>query len=354
MRAIATGAQGPQGPSFRIRLMMPAAELRKHDVTLVALPLLTASQADAVHSGSPAARARAVIAGRRRFSEQLRRVQDASVVVVQREVDLLPGRALERAVIDGRALVLDIDDAVWLAQPGSHPLARLRRGPAKLRWLAARADRVIAGNEYLAAWLRQHAHDVHVVPSLVDTDNVALRVHRESRTVVLGWIGSPSTARYLSGLAPVLASFAASRPEMTIELVVVGGRAPAIEGVRCEQHVWSEASETAALARMDVGLMPMPDDAWTRGKCAYKALQYMSAGIPVLADDVGLTGEAVGHEVGGLLARSPADWARALDRLATSAALRESLGRTGRARVEADFSVQAWAPRLARLISGVG
>lgn len=354
MRAIATGAQGPQGPGLRVRLLLPTAELRKYDVELVALPLMSAAQADALHHGSPASRARAVIAARARFRERLRAVHDADVVVVQREVDLVPGRALERAVIKGRGLVLDIDDAVWLAQPGGHPLARIRRGAAKLRWLASRAARVIAGNEYLAAWLRQHSREVSVVPSLVDTDNVPRRVHRDSDTVSLGWIGSSSTARYLHAVAPALARFAASRPHLTVKLLVVGGDAPAIDGVLCEQRAWSEACERAALASMDIGLMPLPDNAWTRGKCAYKALQYMSAAVPVVADDVGLTGEAVGHEAAGLLARSPADWERALARLAASTELRERLGETGRARVEADFSVRAWAPRLAKLITEAG
>lgn len=332
--------------------MLPAQELRRHGVALIPLPLLSAEQAEILHNGSSASRARAVIAGRRRFRRDLDRIGDANVVVVQRQVDLLPGRRLERAVMNGRALVLDVDDAVWLPQPDGHPLARLRRKAAKLKWLASQADRVIAGNDYLADWLGSYARDVTVVPSLVDTERVATKVHLASSTIVLGWIGSPSTARYLRGIDAALAAFARAHPELDVELVVVGGPAPRIPAVRVEQWRWSEQHESEALTRMDVGLMPLPDNEWTRGKCAYKALQYMSAGVPVVADDVGLTGQVVGDELGGLLATSPGDWKHALERLAASADLRARMGAAGRARVEAEFSIQAWAPRLSSLISG--
>jgi glycosyltransferase involved in cell wall biosynthesis len=337
--------------------MLPAQELRTHGVALLPLPLLSVDQADVLHSGSVMSRARVVIAGRRRWRRDLQRVDGADVVVIQRQVDPLPGRLLERAVMKDRAVVLDVDDAVWLPEPDGHPLARLRRNADKLKWLAARADRVIAGNEYLAEWLSGHARDVAVVPSLVDTGLVPTKVHSDSSTIVLGWIGSPSTARYLHGIHAALAAFARAHRDLSVTLIVVGGpapaRAPAIPGVNVDRWRWSERHERDALTQMDIGLMPMPDNAWTRGKCAYKALQYMSAGVPVVADDVGLTGKVVGDEAGGLLAASPEDWKQALARLASSADLRSRIGATGRARVERDFSVRAWGSRLAALISGV-
>ena len=351
-RAIATAAQGPQGPSLRIRLLLPARELRRLGVTLLPMPLLSISEADTLRTGATASRARAVLSARRRLRRELCGVDDADVVVVQRQVDPLPGRRLERAAMRGRALVLDVDDAVWLREPGGHPVARLRRNADKLKWLASRAERVIAGNDYLAEWLGRHARDVSVVPSLVDTDLIEPRVHRDSDTLVVGWIGSPSTARYLRAVAAPLAAFAASRRDLTVRLLVVGGAAPTVEGVHVEQRRWSEQQESEALQRMDIGLMPLPDNPWTRGKCAYKALQYMAAAVPVVADGVGLTSEVVGHGSAGLIVHGPADWERAFERLAGSAQLRRRMGETGRTRVEAAFSVRAWGGRLAALISG--
>jgi glycosyltransferase involved in cell wall biosynthesis len=332
--------------------MLPARELRTRGVTLLPLPLLSAEQAEILHNGSAVSRARVVIAGRRRFRQDLGRIEGADVAVVQRQLDPLPGRILERTIMNGRALVLDVDDAVWLPQPGGHPVARLRRNADKLKWLASRADRVIAGNDYLAEWLSHHARDVTVVPSLVDTDRVATKVHRDSSTIVLGWIGSLSTARYLHGIDGALAAFAAEHPELDVRLIVVGGPASPIPGVRVEQWGWSEQRESDALAEMDIGLMPLPDNAWTRGKCAYKALQYMSAAVPVVADDVGLTGTVVGDGSAGMLAHTPQDWQEALGRLSASASLRRLMGEAGRARVEGQFSVRAWGSTLAALISG--
>lgn len=349
--AIATGAQGPQGPGLRVRLTIPAGHLREHGVALAPMPLFTAAEAEQVHIGSTAQRARTATVARRRFRRALRDV-DADVAVIQRQVDPLPGRRLEQVVMRDRALVLDVDDAVWLPEPGSHPVTRLRRNGQKLEWLASRADRVIAGNDYLAEWLSRHARDVRVVPSLVDTDKVPRRRHRDSRELVLGWIGSRSTAQYLRDLTAPLAAFAAAHRELSVKLLTVGGAAPPVHGVQIEERPWSEESEAAALEQMDIGLMPLPDNAWTRGKCAYKALQYMAAGVPVLADDVGLTGRVVGHGSAGLLAGRAADWPAALAQLAGSADLRARMGAAGRERVEAQFSVRAWSARLAAVISG--
>jgi glycosyltransferase involved in cell wall biosynthesis len=352
MDAIVTGAQGPQGPSLRVRLLLPAPALQRHGVYIVALPLFTAEEAAAVHRGTLRSRLRVLGTARARSRAELRRRSDATVVVIQGQLDPLPGRRLERDAIRGRELVLDVDDAIWLPQPGGHPLARLRRGAAKLRWLAGRADRVIAGNDYLADWLSTYSREVSVVPSLVDTGTVARRAHRESSSLVVGWIGSASTSRYLEAVSGPLTEFARGRPDLAVKLLVIGGTAPDVPGVKVEQHRWSEAQERAALEQMDVGLMPLPDNPWTRGKCAYKALQYMSAGVPVIADDVGLTATVIGDGDAGLLTDGPAAWMHALHRLADDANLRIRMGQLGSARVEERFSVRAWAPRLAALISG--
>lgn len=352
MDAIATGAQGPQGPALRVRLLLPAPELQRHGVNLLPLPLFTAAEAESVHNGTLRSQMSALREGRKRWRAELERQCDASVVVIQRQVDPLPGRRLEKAAMRDRQMVLDIDDAIWLPGPGGHPLAWLRRGGEKLRWLASRADRVIAGNEYLAEWLSAHAREVSVVPSLVDVSKVAPRVHRESDNLVVGWIGSFSTSRYLEAVAGPLSDFAAARPKLAVTFLVVGGPAPRVPGVHVEQRQWSEVQEAAALQQMDVGLMPLPDNAWTRGKCAYKALQYMSASVPVIADDVGLTATVVGDGVAGLLADGPSGWTQALQRLADDASLRGRMGEVGRARVEDRFSVRVWASRLAALISG--
>lgn len=274
--------------------------------------------------------------------------------LIQRQVDILPGCGLERAAIGDRRLVLDVDDAVWLdgaPQAGGHRLATFKRSARKLRWLAERADHVVAGNAYLAQWLSDNgAGRVTIVPSLVVPEDVRMRRHEPSERVTIGWIGSASTQRYLTSLAPMLERLVAASPQLTWELCAAGAQAPDVGGMTCRSIRWSEAAERNLLARMDIGLMPLPDDAWTRGKCAYKALVYMSAGIPVVADDVGMTAEVVGHERGGLVAESREGWIPSLIELGGNASLRAAMGLEGRRRVEEGYSTRIWAPRLAAIL----
>jgi len=231
-------------------------------------------------------------------------------------------------------------------------LALFKGTRRKLAWLTARADCITVGNDFLAERLSRDANAVMVIPSLVDVERVDVRAHDATDAVILGWIGSRTTARYLEGLAPVLASLSRTLRHRTVELHAVGGGMRPIPGVRVTARQWSEHAEREALARMDIGLMPLPDDPWTRGKCAYKALQYMAAGVPVVADDVGITARVLGDGRAGITVRDPAGWVEALVALSADPSLRTALGAEGRRRVEAGYSTSRWAPVLAAVISG--
>ena len=350
----AFGALGPYAPSFRVRTKIPGPELERRGVRLQHYPLLNQAQDEMLHGASVARRLQAALQARR---DLRRRVAGADgqldVALVQRQVDLLPTLALERLVARDRRLVLDVDDAIWLdASPGArgHRLAALKGTARKVRWLAERAETVIAGNDLLAEWLSRHSQNVVVVPSLVEHREIPLREHTASDRIVLGWIGSPSTAPSLNRLREPLRELVAGHPDLEVELLVVGGEPLAVEGATVRGEPWSEQSERDFLQQVDVGLMPLPDNAWTRGKCAYKALQYMAAGIPVLADDVGVSAQVIGHERGGLVAESDSDWTQYLSALAADPDLRGRLGLEGRKRVAEGFSVEAWAPTLARIL----
>lgn len=353
-RVAAVGAQGLDSPAFRVRTQIPAPELRRLGLDVVPFALFSPELDEQFRGGSTATRARALMAARRGLARRLEEgIEGCATTVIQRQVDILPTRRLERLAADGRRLVLDVDDAVWFdaaAQAGGHPLAFLKRTAGKIRWLAERADHVVAGNEYLAEWLQSANSRVSVVPSLVAAERVALREHAPSERVTLGWIGSGSTTRYLTQLRPVLERLAAQAPQIAWELCVVGAAAPLIRGMTSCSAPWSEQTERDLLARTDIGLMPLPDNGWTRGKCAYKALVYMSAGIPVVADDVGVTAAVIGDERAGLVADSHDDWIAALVELARDAPLRTRMGAEGRRRVEDGFSTRIWAPRLAAIL----
>ena len=207
----------------------------------------------------------------------------------------------------------------------------------------------IAGNEILAEHLSRYSDAVTIVPSLVDPGAHAMRVHEQGEALTLGWIGSPTTAPYLRGVAPVLERFAKGSPR-PVRLLVVGGSAPPIAGVEVEERAWSPGAEREALAEMDVGLMPLDDTPWSRGKCAYKALQYMASGIPPVADDVGIVADTVGGA--GYAVAGPEQWLEALGALAGDPGLRARMGEAGRRRVEEEFSPARWLPTIAAILRG--
>jgi glycosyltransferase involved in cell wall biosynthesis len=350
LRAIGTSCQGAADAAFRVRLELPGRGLAAFGVDLELLPLFAGEATRRFREGGALGKARALAGSRRRLRRELR-AAEAATVVVQRGVDLVPSLALERAAARGRRLVFDVDDAVWLSgrQTGGHPLSGLKGAARRVRWLAERAAHTIAGNEILAEHLAAHSERITVVPSLVDPVAYAARAHEQGEEVTLGWIGSPTTAPYLGRAAGALERFARDS-ERPVRLLVIGGSAPPLASLRVEERAWSPAAERQALAEIDVGLMPLDDTPWTRGKCAYKALQYMAAGVPAVVDDVGISAAAVGGA--GYAVSGESGWLEALRALADDARLRARLGAAGRRRVEEEFSPQRWLPTIAAIIRG--
>lgn len=353
VRVLAVTGQGPMAPSFRVRVTTMAPELRKFGIETVPLAEFTEPEAERLATGTAIERAMTVVGGRIGLRRRLAEVADASVCLVQRNAAIWPTVAPEREAIGARRFVYDVDDALWIAgaMAGGHPLAILGRGAQRARLLARRADHTIAANAHLADWLERAGGRVTIVPSVVDTRRVAPRGHEDKSDLVVGWIGSRSTAGYLGRLVEPLERFALTRSDLSVRLLVVGGPAPAVKGVGVETRQWSDSAQAAALSEIDVGVMPVPDNPWTRGKSAYKALVYMSAGIPVIADDVGVASEVIGDRDAGALVRSSSEWTEALDWLAGAGA-RAQLGERGRRRVEQDFSVERWAPVMASIVRG--
>lgn len=352
MKAIAVSARGPRDPAFRIRLELPGHLLAGYGIDLGLLPLFTSEQANAFRTVPSLRKATVLARARTRLARELRELPNGTdTVIVQRQVDLAPLLTLERLATAGRRMIYDVDDAIWLSgrQTAGHPLGVLKGTARKVRWLTARADEVIAGNEILAEHLDRHSSRVTVVPSLVDPDAYAVRRHEQRAAVRLGWIGSPTTVGYLHAIGPVLERFARDcrRP---VELEVVGGEAPHLNGIEVLERAWSPEVEQLVLGRMDIGLMPLDDTPWSRGKCAYKALQYMASGVPAVVADVGISAQVV---VGaGWVADSEAQWLEGLHLLADDPDLRGRLGAVGRQRIEQDFSPARWAPTLARILRG--
>lgn len=351
--AAAVGATGPGAPSFRVRTLVPARLLADEGVLIRPLPLLTDHDAADFRTRGIAGKVCLARRARSRLARRIAALEATEVVIVQRRADFFPLLGLERKVARGRRLVFDVDDAVWHTRgAGGDRLAFLTGSRRKAAWLASRADQVVAGNELLADWLSSYSSTVTVIPSLVDLDTLPMRSHEDRSKLVLGWIGSATTAAFLRRLSGAFERVAAALPDREVELRLVGSPPLELSGVIVRAERWSEETERACLRAMDIGVMPLPDTVFTRGKCAYKAVQYMASGVPVVADDVGITAQVIGHDEAGLIATGEDEWVDALVALGSDRGARERLGGCGRARVEERYSVQVWAATLARAIAG--
>jgi glycosyltransferase involved in cell wall biosynthesis len=249
-----------------------------------------------------------------------------------------------------RPIVYDLDDAFFLPyDEHPNPLLRAILG-GKLEPLLLSASACTCGNRYLADYASRFCPNSIVLPTVVDTFIYRpVEQSRDGRPPVIGWIGSPSTWAYVRPLLPVLREICR---EIGSSFLVVGAGAAA-EADRfpgMELHDWSESREIADIQSMDIGIMPVPDDKWARGKSGYKLIQYMACGLPVVASPVGVNREIVRTGENGFLATTQSDWRMALARLSGDAELRRRMGECGRERAVADYSLAVHAPRLVRVI----
>lgn len=248
-------------------------------------------------------------------------------------------------------LIVDYDDAVF-HRYDQHSLS-LVRGllGRKIDRVMRRADLVVAGNEYLANRARNAgAARVEILPTVVDITRYGAIAAESGRQPTIGWIGSPATAKFLQLIAPALNEVAATRK---VQVVAVGANAGQLGKLPITALPWTEAAEVTAIQHFDIGIMPLPDAPFERGKCGYKLIQYMACGKPVVASPVGVNSMIVRDGVDGVLAATNEGWVTALTRLLDSPELRQQMGRAGRGRVEREFSLQQAAPRLAAWINEI-
>lgn len=250
-------------------------------------------------------------------------------------------------------LVVDYDDAVFHRYDlHRSPFVRQLLG-RKLDKLMASASLVTAGNRYPANRAKTaRTQRVEIVPTVVDLTAYTRRPEPFcENAVTIGWIGTPSTwAEYMVPMMPLLTHTAEAAGA---RITAVGADAAAEAHPLLDNRPWTEDSEVVRIHEMDIGIMPLTDTPWSRGKCGYKLIQYRACGIPVIASPVGVNAEIVEHGVNGFLASSDAEWAEALQTLLHDANLRARMGEAGRRKVERDYSLQVWGPRVASLLHQV-
>jgi glycosyltransferase involved in cell wall biosynthesis len=289
-----------------------------------------------------------------RLAQSLRRT-GADAAIVQREAIQLGTTVFESALARSRAkLVFDFDDAIWLADasPANRRMAWLKR-PGKASRLIALADQVWAGNGYLAGYARRFNADVQVVPTTVDTERHRPPPHRPvDGPVCLGWTGSPSTIKHFELVVPVLLRLRERFGER-INFRVIGDGLYRNEVLEISGLPWREETEIEDLSAIDIGLMPLPNDEWAKGKCGLKALQFMAMELPVVTSPVGVNTEIVQDGVNGFLASDDDEWFERVSELIESAQLRTEIGRAARRTVVEHYSVASQREHYLALLEGL-
>lgn len=349
MRILLLSRYGSLGASSRVRYLQYLSYFRSQGADISVVPLFSDRYVRALYEGG--ARRWEVFAGYWRRLQALIQASRFDVLIVEKELfPFLPAVVERLLCLIGIPYVVDYDDALFHRYDRHSSIVMRWLLGGKIDVVMSHASMVIAGNAYLADRAREAgALRIEVIPTVVDTERYQPRCHVVNETLVVGWIGTPKTSRYLKPLIPV---FAALQDEVSVRFVAVGARAEDFVGTPVEARPWSVETEVEAIQQFDIGIMPLEDSPWERGKCGYKLIQYMACGLPVVASPVGVNPEIIIPEVSGLLASTSDEWHWALLRLLQAdRPSRFAMGRSGRVRVENWYSLQVQAPRLLSAIS---
>jgi glycosyltransferase involved in cell wall biosynthesis len=332
-----------RAPSQRFRWEQYIEPLRERGIFLEPSCFLNDHGMSVIHRpGAWREKVRLTLAGALRRLHDTALARQYDLVLVHRE-SLPVGPAWVERVLRGLRVpyAFDFDDAIYLgaASPANRRVAWLK-GAEKTIGVVRGAALVLAGNQHLADWARGHTSRVAVIPTTIDTSSYLPSPEASRDSVRIGWTGSMSTIAHLEPLAPVLRDL---QREHRVRIRVIGHPPFQIPGAEIESLPWRAETELEDLRPVDIGVMPLPDDEWARGKCGLKALQYMALGIPTVLSPVGVN-VTIAKGGAAVLASTTEEWKRVLSSLISDPERRQEVGGAGRRRVEEGYSVEAMLP----------
>lgn len=281
----------------------------------------------------------------------LKSASQFNAVILQRKfLDPSDAALLRRSA---RKIILDLDDALMFH---NRPVGLISQLRTRRRFIATAQilDHLVAGNQYLADQFRRlnPTLPATILPTVVDVESYPQKIHKPSTAVQLVWIGSASTLPYLAEALPVLETAAGITPGL--RLTLIADRTLSSPILPIDHIPWSQSTERQSLLRGDIGIAPTPQDPWTLGKCGFKIIQYMAAGLPVIASPIGANAEIILDRRTGYLPPKLADWPALIDQLSRNPSLRQSLGQAGREYAQSRFSlpiaVNTWADLIERIL----
>ncbi|MCK0171436.1 glycosyltransferase family 4 protein [Aliiroseovarius sp. S1123] len=340
------------GASSRLRTMQYLPALTSEGFNVQVAPFFDDAYLHALYSGQGAKGSKLGYVSQR--IRQMRTYPQPDLIWLEYEALPWAPWMIERSFLPrGVPIVSDYDDAVF------HRYDKNRRGTVrsilgdKIGRVMAASALVMAGNRYIANYAeRFDAPRLEMVPTVVDLDLYTIDPKaRNTDDLRVGWIGTPETWEAFANpihhvLDPLLAKHRA------LFRAVGAAMQPATSGT-LEILPWTEETEVSLIQSMDIGVMPLPNTDWARGKCGYKLIQYMACGLPVVASPVGVNSEIVEHGVNGFLAETDPEWRSAIETLLADGELRRRMGAAGRRKVEEHYSLQVWGPRVAQMLRSV-
>ena len=275
------------------------------------------------------------------------------LVYLFREAAILGPPWFERKIARSKVpMVFDFDDAIFVAykSPSNGFLSYLKF-PNKTGKICEISSHVMVGNHYLADYALNFCKVVTIVPTTIDTEKYRLVDNDAKRKgITIGWSGSYSTIQHLDTIRDVIQELA---KEEEFSLRVIGTGTYELGGVNVEALQWNSATEVEDLQAIDIGIMPLPDDKWSKGKCGLKALQYMALGIPTVCSPVGVNATIIKDGSNGFIAEDKTEWIQKLKALIHSVELRQKLGLSGKATVEGQYSARSQVPNVCEIFRSV-
>jgi len=271
------------------------------------------------------------------------KANEYDIIFIQREAFMTGSTLFEKLFSRSRAkIIYDFDDAIWHfdVSEGNKKFGWLKN-PGKTARIISLADLVFAGNQYLSDYALHHNDHVVIIPTTIDTDEYVRHEMRDNpQPVCIGWSGSITTIRHFELAKPFLVKLKEKFGDR-IEFKVIGDKSYKDNFLGIKGIDWNKKDELKELSSFDIGIMPVPDDEWSKGKCGLKGLQYMSLGIPTIMSPVGVNAEIIQHGVNGFLASSVEEWCEIISKLILDAGLRKKIGEEARKTVVERYSVNS-------------
>lgn len=297
-------------------------------------------------------KARIVLKGFKKRLADLQSADEYDVIFIQRESFVSGSTYFERMFARSKAkIIFDFDDAIWLLDVSeANRNLRWLKDPSKTRRIISLADHVIAGNRFLADYAGAFNQNVSIIPTVIDTKYYQSAFEDHGEQVTIGWTGSQTTIKHLMLAEPIFSRLHEKYGDR-IRFAAITERPIEMNGTPVDQIPWEKSKEVSSLDQIDIGIMPLPDEDWSRGKCGFKGIQYMSLNKPAVMSPVGVNPEIVSDGKDGFLPNTEDEWVERLSELIESKSLREAMGAAARQTIINRYSVDAVKQNLLDLLN---